>query len=490
MTADTSGSTTRASVLPGTSPSFAQRVHAWWSSPRSARLRGTSGVITTYVVSRLLLVLIPLGLFIYPGGTLLTDDVHLYWTWSEVVLSGHYPIADPMWQYPPLAGFVFALGAHITSDPKLGFMLLALLADAVIFGWLLRRGRQTGQLAGAWTYAIAGLAIGPVLLTRFDVFPTLFAVAGLMLLNRPIRSGVMLGIGALMKVWPAFLLVAHPRRALPKALAGFAAIAIALTMLLISWGPNAGSFLAEQGQRGLQIESVGGMPYVLANFFGYDLATIFRYGSLEINAAGAGVVASFVALAGFALLAWLGFARLRGALERVPAGDIALAIVLISIATSRVFSPQYMVWVAGIGAFAMLDSRTRMRPVMWLVLFTAIFGQLVYPVYYGSMIDGTWQGVFCQVARVALLVTATIWATTNVLRPAKYDAVPQAQAARLASGSIPSSKSASRAEVLDQRHAVSIQSRPAIPIAAARSGLLSNSVMRSADGSGELPSTT
>lgn len=404
-----------------TAPPMAARAAQWWASPRSARFRGTPGAVTTYVFSRLLMMLIPLGLFWYPGGTLLTTDAHLYWTWSEVIMSGHYPIADPMWQYPPLAGFVFALGANLASDPKVGFMILALVADAIIFTWLLRRGRLTGRLAGAWTYALAGIAIGPVLLTRFDVFPTLFAVAGLMLLSRPVRSGVMLGLGALLKVWPAFIVIAHPRRALPKVLAGFVAVAVAVSALLVAWGPNAGSFLSEQGQRGLQIESVGGAPYVLANFFGYDLGTVFRYGSLEINAAGAGAIASVVALAGFALLAWLGYARLRGYLERVPAGDIALAVVLISIATSRVFSPQYMVWVAGIGAFAMLDSRTRMRPVMWLVCFTAVFGQLVYPIYYGSMIDGTWQGVLFQVTRIVLLVTATVWATANVLRPSRYN---------------------------------------------------------------------
>lgn len=400
--------------------STSTRVRSWWSSPRSAAVRGTPGAVTTYVVSRLMLFLIPLGLMIYPGGTLLTDDVHLYWSWSEVILSGHYPITDPMWQYPPLAGFVFAVGAHLTSDPKIGFMILALLADALIFAWLLKRGRQTGRLQGAWTYAIAGLAIGPVLLTRFDVFPTLFAVAGLMLLSRPIRSGIMFGVGALLKVWPAFLLVAAPRRSLPKAIAGFAAIVVSVSILLASWGPNAWSFLSEQGQRGLQIESVGGAPYVLANFFGYDLTTMFRYGSLEINAAGAGAIASGVALTGFVLLGWLGYARLRGRLERVPAGDIALAIVLISIATSRVFSPQYMVWVAGIGAFAMLDARTRMKPVLWLVMLTAVFGQLVYPIYYGSMIDGTWQGVLFQITRIVLLVTATVWATVSVLRPNLY----------------------------------------------------------------------
>ena len=68
----------------------------------------------------------------------------------------------------------------------------------------------------------------------------------------------------------------------------------------------------------------------------------------------------------------------------------------------------------------MLDARTRMKPVLWLVMLTAVFGQLVYPIYYGSMIDGTWQGVLFQITRIVLLVTATVWATVSVLRPNLY----------------------------------------------------------------------
>jgi len=377
------------------------------------------GLISGYVLTRALLVLIPLGLMFYPGGVLISNDTHLYWTWSEVILSGHYPVADPMWQYPPLAGFVFVIGAYLAADPSLGFIILALFADLVIFGWLIARARKTASLLSPWAYVIGAAVVGPVFLTRFDIFPTLFAVAALLLLNRPVRAGFMLGVGALMKVWPAFLLVSFPLKKLPAALAGFFAIVISGSVLLASWGPGSGTFLAEQGERGLQIESVGGAPYVFANAFGYDMTTIFRYGSLEIDATGAGMVATIVALSGFVVMAVIGFARLRGRLEHVAGADIALVIVLISIASSRVFSPQYMVWVVGIAAVCLLDPKTRMRPIIWLCLPAAFFGQVIYPFFYGGMMDGAILGVTFQLLRIGFLLAATIWAVMKIFQPAQ-----------------------------------------------------------------------
>ncbi len=394
----------------------AARTRQWWTSDKSRHVRGIPGLSVTYVISRALLILIPLGIILYPSGSLIGNDTHLYWTWSEVILSGHYPVADPMWQYPPLAGFVFVLGAHLAADPSFGFIILALVADLVIFGWLLLRARKTTSLLAPWAYVLGALAVGPVFLTRFDIFPTLFAVGALLLLNKPVRSGFMLGVGALLKVWPAFLLVSFPRKKIPAALAGFFAIAISASALLTTWGPGSGTFLAEQGERGLQIESVGAAPYVFANAFGYDMTTIFRYGSMEIDATGAGMVASIVALSGFVLMAIIGFARLRGRLEHIAGADVALAIVLISIASSRVFSPQYMVWVVGIAAVCLLDPKTVMRPIIWLCIPAAIFGQLVYPLYYGSMMEGGVVGVTLQLARIGFLVAATVWATARILR--------------------------------------------------------------------------
>lgn len=395
---------------------------AWWASDRSAAWRGMPGLISTYSIGRLLLILIPLGLVWYPGGTLVGNDMHLYWSWSEVLMSGHYPMNDPMWQYPPLAAFVFFLGAHLPGGASIGFITLALLVDFAIFYAVLRVGRSRGTLAGAWVYAWGGLLVGPVLLTRFDLFPTLFAVLALLCMSKPVRGGIMLGIGALLKVWPAFLIVSFSRRQLPRVFAGMMAIVAVVSVMLVSWGPGAGTFLGGQGSRGLQIESVGAAPYVLASWFGYDLPTIFRYGSLEIDATGAGLIASIVALAGFVAMGWIAYLRLRGKLERVSGADIALVLVLISIASSRVFSPQYMVWVLGIAAVCAIDPKSTMRPIIWLLGGVAFFGQLVYPFFYGAMMDGSWEGVLPQMARIGLLLTATIWATAKILRQAKSSA--------------------------------------------------------------------
>lgn len=397
------------------------RFNSWWGSPRSAKWRGLRSLSISYVLSRLLMIAIPFGLFPYNSGPLILNDVKLYQAWSDVILAGHYPISDPMWQYPPLAGFVFALGAHLTTNPLLGFVLLALLADLAIFVVLLRKGIKVGRLDGAWTYVIAGIAIGPVLLTRFDVFPTLFAVLALILIAKPVRSGIMIGIGTLLKVWPAFLIVAHPRRALGKVTAAMAATVIASMSLMSMWGYGMFSFLKEQGDRGLQIESVGGGVYVIAQFLGIDMQTVFRYGSMEINAVGAGLIATAVTIAGFIAMGAIGYARLRGRLESVSGADVALTVVLISIASSRVFSPQYMIWVAGIAGVCMLDPKSRLRPVIWLLLPVAICGQLVYPWFYGSMMDGGWYGVLVQTIRVGLLMIATVWAMVRVMRPAASD---------------------------------------------------------------------
>lgn len=380
------------------------------------RIAGTNAAVGCFILSRLLLVLIPLGLFPYPSGDRVGDDVTLYASWADVIATGHYPIHDPMWQYPPLAGFVFYVASIISRSPTTGFMALALIVDAAIFIALIRASKGSGRLVGPWTYVVAGAAVGPVLLTRFDLFPTLLVVLALIAATRPVRAGIMLGIGALLKVWPIFLVIAWPRRDLGRCLAATLATGMAGMALLSLWGPGLLSFMNEQRERGLQIESVGGGLYVLAQMLGVDMDTAFRYGSLEIDAVGAAFVATVMTLAGAAGLLLIGYRRLRGKLEHVPVADVALVVVLISIASSRVFSPQYMIWVAGVAAVCQLDPNTRMRPIIWMLLPTALLGQIVYPGLYGQMATGVLGGSSLQVIRVGLLLAATIWATVLVVR--------------------------------------------------------------------------
>ncbi len=401
---------------------------------RLLRTPGSAVVALTYVVTRSILVLIPFGFFPYPRGTLVGADIRQYWVWADVIGSGHFPVNDPMWQYPPLAGFVFWIGQQISVRPLVGFVGLALLLDAIIFMVLLRRGLtirdrlrtadnsnpNTG-FAGAWFYVLAGAAIGPVLLTRFDIFPTFFAVLALLAIAKPVRSGVLLGIGALLKLWPGFLILALPRRGLAKGLSAMLIVGVVGISVAMLYGPYSMSFMSGQGERGLQVESVGAIGYVIALMAGFDIETVFRFGSIEVDAAGAGLVATAITFVGFAIIATVGWLRLTGRLERVAPADVALALVLVLIATSRVFSPQFMVWAAGIAAVCLLNRRTLMRPIAGLILLVCVLGQVVYPLGYKSLLTGGVTMGLVQTLRVSALVLATGWALWRIYQVSRRE---------------------------------------------------------------------
>ncbi len=412
-----SGSVTRGRMSVGPASDVARRVSdaaATATLPRRLLL----GVF--FGVSRLVVFLIPFGFFPYPDGRLLISDVTQYHGWAHVLSSGHFPIGDPTWQYPPDAGLIFWLGAHLTASPLVGFMALALAADVSIFCLLLRSGTRaaTGAtgLQAAWFYAIGGLAIGPVLLTRFDVFPTLLAVLALLALAKPVRSGVFMGIGALLKIWPALLVLAFPRRKFATGTAAMLATGVAGMTAAALYGPGFLSFLTQQRDRGLQIESVGGLIFRIGQLAGLESGLAFRYGALEIDAPAANAVGLTVSLVGLVAIGVVVFARFRGRLELLQGADVALTVVLISIATSRVFSPQYLVWGIGITAVCLLNNQTMMRPIAAPLLATAAMGQVVYPVAYQSLREGGWVGTLAQTFRIGLLLTATIWAVWLILR--------------------------------------------------------------------------
>lgn len=390
----------------------ANTVSSSTTEPPSHPPKPRKSLYWTYGISRLLLLLIPFGLFPYPGGTTLVTDVQLYSSWADIVLSGHFPVNDPTWQYPPLAAVFFILGNALVINPVLGFMIVALVCDFIIFVALIR-GQQT--LTGAWGWVIGTIAVGPVLLTRFDVIPTLFAVLGLLMLARPIRSAALFAIGALLKIWPAFLVLSYRRRDLPKAIGTMLVTSVIVMSALSLFGPAMWSFLGGQGLRGLQIESAGALPYVVANVATGDLVSVFRYGSMEIQAPGIELIAMVITAIGLLITLVIFIQRLRGKLEDARPADIALTVVLLWITSSRVFSPQYMIWAVGIAAVCLLDPKSKMRTVILLGLVTTIAGQLVFPLTYGDLMAGNLIGVFFQTVRIVSLVAATLLAVKIVL---------------------------------------------------------------------------
>lgn len=390
---------------------------SWWT--------GLPALLTTFALTQVLLLAIPLGLIPGAAGAPTINDVKLYGIWSRLLVDGTFPVHDQMWQYPPLAGLVFAASGWLPGPPGYGFMLLATLCSATILAVLLWAGRRLApsqRLVPAWTWALGCLALGPVLLTRFDVFPTLAAVVAIIAARRPVAAGVWLAAGALLKVWPALLLLAWPRRSLGRLAAGFGAGFAAIATALWIWsGPGSWSFLRGQSGRGLQVESLGGTAYLVAHALGFDVGTTYRFGSTEVDAAYAGVVAAVMTIIGAMLIGLIAWKRLRGDLESVPIGDASLALTCVFVATNRVFSPQFVIWLVGLGAVALLDYRTRMRAPILLILGAALAGQIVYPMWYPDLLMGAWYAVLAQVVRVALIVAATALCMREILNPDGYE---------------------------------------------------------------------
>lgn len=373
-------------------------------------------LVAAWALSRAYLIGAVTGTAPYPDGELVINDVRLYAEWSNLLVTGRFPIGDDMWQYPPAAGIIFALSAVIGPQPVLGFLALGLLADAAVLAILVVAGRRRAQgLTAGWAWVIGGLLVGPVFVARFDVFPTLAAVAALVLVARPVASGAAVAVGALLKVWPVFMLLALPRRSILKGGIGFVAAAVVLLGGISLWATGGVSFLGEQGARGLQVESVGAWPFIAVQVFGVEIPKEFRFGAMELDIPITIPLGLAITVTGFAIIAGLGIARLLGRLERVPPADVALVALLVSIVTSRVLSPQYSVWIVGVAAVVLLDPRTRLRGPIALLVPSILVTQVIYPFGYGSMLDGAWWAVGLQSVRIMLLLAATGWALATVV---------------------------------------------------------------------------
>ena len=370
----------------------------------------------SWVFTRVLMLGALAGLVPYPDGPSILNDVKLYAEWSELLATGRFPIGDEMWQYPPGAGVVFAIAEFIPPNPLVGMVILLLMADLAILLVLLIVGRREERWQPAWVWVISGVLIGPIMLARFDVVPTVFAVLAVLWASKPYLSGAASSIGTLLKVWPGLMLLALPRRSLIRGGIGFVVAALVVMGAISVWSSGAVSFLDGQRDRGLQVESVGALPYIVMNVFGVDVNTAFRFGSMEIDMPGANTVGLVISVGGLLLIAALAILRLMGRLEGLPAGDIALTALLVSVATSRVLSPQYAVWVAGVAAIALMDPATRLRKSMWLLAPSALAAQLIYPWAYYGMLHGELLAVTLQTVRIVTLVAATGYAMSVVAR--------------------------------------------------------------------------
>ncbi|MFI2640467.1 glycosyltransferase 87 family protein [Streptomyces sp. NPDC018610] len=357
-------------------------------------------------------------------GAVAREVWKLYHHWYTVLSHGAFPAHDTLWQYPPGAAPVLLSPALLPGLTYFqGFVALTLAVDAVIALALARAGTRPGRSlrgAGYWTLGLPLLLHVP--LARYDIQVTAFAVLSLLALRRsPRAGGALAALGSLVKVWPALVLLGVDRGRTTRSAWTWAALAgAAAALVLAGTFRNPLAFARQQGGRGVQIESFGGTALALATHAGWPGRVRYQYGSLEFTGPHVAAVAHVslaLSAAAFALLLWW---RVR-ARRWTPATpyDAALSAVLLFTVTSRVISPQYMIWLLGLAAVCLTSRQTTQRPVAVLVAAACLVSVVAYPTLYHLVAACTWTGCVLMLVRNGLLAAAAVLSFARLWRSAK-----------------------------------------------------------------------
>jgi len=235
----------------------------------------------------LAIVLVAVGLFATSWGLMHRGfyertqivDTPVYEGYGDQMAHGKVPYRDFSVEYPPgaLPAFVLPALGHADRDDSDAFrqaferlMLLCGCAAIVLAGltliWL---GAGTVRLAAALGFAsLAPLALGSVLLSRFDLWPTALAAGALAaLVAGRLRLGCgLLALGAVTKLYPAVLLPLAlveawrrgGRREALRCAGVFVGVTLVVVVPFVALSPGgAGWTLSRQLTRPLQLESLG-----------------------------------------------------------------------------------------------------------------------------------------------------------------------------------------------------------------------------------------
>ena len=340
------------------------------------------------------------------------SDELLYRDWAVLIAGGTFPVGDDLYQYPPGAGLLFLGIEAAPGDFHRIFTLAVIAADVLIFALLLMRvQRQHDSWRGPWAWIVGGLLAGGLMYERFDIFPTLVAVVALLLLSRPFLSGLLTGVGTMVKLWPIFTLFALRRHELRAGIAGALVGIAGVFALAFVTASNPLAFLMGQAERGLQIEASPAVPILIAAQLGLIPApSVDRYGSTELDSGLGGIAAWIGIVVAVALIGAVLVQRLRGRLEIIPGPDVVLAVVLVFVAFNRVNSSQFFIWIAGVAAVVLLDRRSRMVIPVALAFLSMLPITQYLGAFYWALQAQTSEAVTLQVIRGLLVLASAVLA--------------------------------------------------------------------------------
>lgn len=344
-------------------------------------------------------------------------------------------------EYPDLGVVPLRVLHLLTGDDRVHFTVafaaLILLCDAALTWYLARRHAWWA----VWFWLLSGLALAPIYTRRLDLMAGLLvAWAAALLTRRGPASAILTACATAVKLWPAALLaglVGHWRASgtwMRLGWAGLTLVAtVALTTVTQGWD-RVTSPLDYQVDRGLQTESVAATPFLWAHWaapqrwkIDYAASKSFEVFGPHVSVGLAATTVLSIAVAAVILgVALRAFLR-TGALT--PTATRALWLVSIAgiLVSSKVFSPQYLMWVTPLLAVMLaLDGRPRslIGGACAVTLAACVLTTAVYPLTFNGFISSTNPSAVSYLYAtgrnlliVALLVIAGMWLWRTLRHP-------------------------------------------------------------------------
>jgi uncharacterized membrane protein len=296
-------------------------------------------------------------------------DTPVYQRYGNAIARGQVPYRDFSVEYPPGALPIFALPGlaepghdqNVTSGFRHAFETLmwlcgvaALVGMAVVLV-VIRADpvRAWGALVFA---AIAPLALGSMILSRYDLWPTALVAGALAAFVAGwLRTGSgLLGLAVSAKLYPAVLVPialayvwkrAGRRSALLCAAVIAGVVAFVFLPFVVLSPRGFWHSLTGQLTRPLQIESLGSALLVAAHHvWGLDVKQTTSHGSQNLVGHAPHVLAVVLTMLQVAALVavWLLYTRTRGTREGFLRASAAALVAFI--AFGKVLSPQFLIW--------------------------------------------------------------------------------------------------------------------------------------------------
>ena len=318
-------------------------------------------------------------------------------------------------EYPPFALAIFSLPLFVPLlYYQLVFAVLMALISVLIYWLLLRYGPCGSALAFTFYLFIGVLALAQ---ERFDLVPSALILLCLIAAERKhwTFAYIALVLGFLLKIYPILFLpalfIAEQQDThniyIPVKLYTLKTLPIELwhilqgirhrrwknTVLFFSTFLTITGFFALFDFRGailsqvnyfanrpLQVESTGSTLLWLGTLIGFPVHILFSFGSINMDSALGGVVSNLSEILFILGYIYSIYLQWRGKLDII---QTCIALLFVFIATGKVFSPQYLIWVIPLLAYSGAFDR------FWLVAWGSIslLTTIIYPYYYTRFID-------------------------------------------------------------------------------------------------------